>query len=243
MSAPLVVALTGCTRGLGRALTRFFVDEGAVVAGCGRSRAEIERMRREFGSSHDFVAVDVGHDEAVAGWAKHVMNRFGAPHLLLNNAALIAKNAPVWEVPKEEADEVVRVNVTGTLNVLRHFVPAMIKATTADSARAGVIVNFSSGWGRSTSPDVGVYCASKWAIEGLTQSLAQDLSQSRVRAFALNPGVIDTEMLRDCFGESAASYPRPERWIQSAGPFILSLMKRRSRPGNVAIEVPGVTLD
>jgi NAD(P)-dependent dehydrogenase (short-subunit alcohol dehydrogenase family) len=243
MSAPLVVALTGCTRGLGRALTRFFVDEGAVVAGCGRNQREIERMRRELGSSHDFAAADVSDDEAVASWAKHVMNRFGAPHLLLNNAALIAKNAPIWKVPIADADAVIRVNVIGTLNVLRHFIPAMIKATAAESARAGVIVNFSSGWGRSASPDVGIYCASKWAIEGLTQSLAQDLSQSRVRAFALNPGIIDTEMLRDCFGESAGSYPKPEQWIRNAGPFILSLLKPSLRHRSVAIEVPGVPLD
>jgi NAD(P)-dependent dehydrogenase (short-subunit alcohol dehydrogenase family) len=243
MSAPLVVALTGCTRGLGRALTRYFVDEGAMVAGCGRNQREIERMRREFGGLHDFASVDVSDDDAVAIWAKRVADRLGAPHLLLNNAALIARNAPIWEVPREEADAVVRVNVNGTLNILRHFVPAMIASTAADSARPGVIVNFSSGWGRSTSPDVGIYCASKWAIEGLTKSLAQDLASSRVRVFALNPGIIDTGMLQDCFGESAGNYPKPERWVRDAGPFILSLLKRRSGHGNVAIEVPGVPLD
>jgi NAD(P)-dependent dehydrogenase (short-subunit alcohol dehydrogenase family) len=243
MSAPLVVAITGCTRGLGLALARFFIDEGARVAGCGRTASEIERLRGKFGSELDFATMDIADDAAVAEWASHVLERFGPPHLLLNNAALIAKNAPVWDVPCEEAESVLRVNVGGSLNVLRHFVPAMIEATGADATRPGVVVNFSSGWGRSTSPDVGIYCASKWAIEGLTQALAQDLAHTRVSAFALNPGIIDTAMLRQCFGSSAREYPSPERWIRHAGPFIQSLLKTASRPEDPSISVPGVPLD
>jgi len=243
MAAPIVIALTGCTRGLGRALARYFAVEGAIVAGCGRSEKEIARMRVEFGGEHDFAVVDVGDDGAVKKWARRIVDRFGAPHLLLNNAATIARNAPVWELKTEEADAVLRVNVMGTMNLLRHFVPAMIAQTGRESSTPGVIVNFSSGWGRSTSPDVGIYCASKWAIEGLTQSLSQDLANTRVRAFALNPGIIDTEMLRECFGESAGGYPTPERWIKQAGPFILSLLKKRTRQETVSISVPGVPLD
>jgi len=97
-----------------------------------------------------------------------------------------------------------------------HFVPAMLKRG------SGVIVNFSSGWGRSTSGDVAPYCATKWAIEGLTQSLAQELP-SGLAAIPLNPGIIDTQMLRSCFGGSAASYPSPEEWAGIAVPFLLKL--------------------
>ena len=88
-----------------------------------------------------------------------------------------------------------------------------------------MVVNFSSGWGRSTSPEVASYCASKWAIEGLTQSLAQDLSAAggTVAAVALNPGIIDTQMLRSCFAEGASQYPDPADWVRIAGPFLLSL--------------------
>jgi NAD(P)-dependent dehydrogenase (short-subunit alcohol dehydrogenase family) len=243
MAAPIVVALTGCTRGLGRALVRFFADKGAIVAGCGRSEKELERMRAEFGEAHHFCSVDVGDDSAVAGWARKVLARYNGPNLLLNNAALIAENAPVWSVPAAQADAVLHVNVVGTINVLRHFVPAMIKRSNHDPTAPSVIVNFSSGWGRSTSPDVGIYCASKWAIEGLTQSLAQDLAGTHVRAFALNPGVIDTAMLRTCFGPSAHSYPAPERWVEHAGPFILSLLKAKSPRRDISISVPGVPLD
>ncbi len=87
---------------------------------------------------------------------------------------------------------------------------------------SGVIVNFSSGWGRSTSPGVAPYCAAKWAIEGLSQALAADLPRG-LAAVALNPGVINTDMLRLSFGASADSYPEPTVWVERAVPFLLKL--------------------
>jgi NAD(P)-dependent dehydrogenase (short-subunit alcohol dehydrogenase family) len=80
----------------------------------------------------------------------------------------------------------------------------------------------SSGWGRSTSPEVAPYCASKWAVEGLTQALAQELP-SGLAAVAVSPGVVDTDMLRSCWADSAASCPSPEVWAKGATNFLLSL--------------------
>jgi NAD(P)-dependent dehydrogenase (short-subunit alcohol dehydrogenase family) len=108
------------------------------------------------------------------------------------------------------------VNLKGTANVIRHFVPAMVKR------KSGVIVNFSSGWGRSTSAEVAPYCATKWAIEGLTQALAQELPAG-MAAVPLNPGIINTGMLRSCFGGSASGYPTPQAWAKIAAPFLLKL--------------------
>jgi NAD(P)-dependent dehydrogenase (short-subunit alcohol dehydrogenase family) len=88
--------------------------------------------------------------------------------------------------------------------------------------KKGVIVNFSSGWGRSSSPQVAPYCATKFAIEGLTQALAQELPEG-MAAVALNPGVIDTDMLRSCWSDGAASYQKPEAWAKVAAPFLLQL--------------------
>jgi NAD(P)-dependent dehydrogenase (short-subunit alcohol dehydrogenase family) len=85
-----------------------------------------------------------------------------------------------------------------------------------------VIVNLSSGWGRSTDAEVAPYCASKWAIEGLTQSLAQELP-SGMAAVPLNPGIINTEMLQSTFGSSASHYPSPEEWAKIAVPFLLEI--------------------
>ena len=87
---------------------------------------------------------------------------------------------------------------------------------------SGIVINMSSGWGRSTSPDVAPYCASKWAIEGLTRSLAEELPAG-LAAVSLNPGVIDTDMLRTCWGDSAGGYPSPEAWSRRAAEVILGI--------------------
>ena len=85
-----------------------------------------------------------------------------------------------------------------------------------------MIVNFSSGWGRSTSPEVAPYCASKWAIEGLSQALAQELPPG-LAAVALNPGIINTDMLQRCFGPGASAYPTADEWAKKAVPFLANL--------------------
>jgi NAD(P)-dependent dehydrogenase (short-subunit alcohol dehydrogenase family) len=211
-----IIVITGATRGLGRALTAKLADMGHTVIGCGRSRNQIEDLRRELGTPHDFCVVDVASDRVVGKWAKRVLEEYGAPDLLLNNAGLMNRAALLWELSAEEFDPVIDVNVKGVTNVIRHFVPAMI------GRRTGVIVNLSSGWGRSTSPEVAPYCATKWAIEGLTRALAQELPRG-LAAIPLNPGIIDTDMLRSCWGENAGSYPSASRWAEKAAPFILKL--------------------
>jgi len=105
--------------------------------------------------------------------------------------------------------------------------------------KTGVIVNFSSGWGRSADAEVAPYCATKWAVEGLTQALAQELP-SGMAAVALNPGIINTEMLRSCFGASATSYPSPTEWAGVAVPFLLRISAvDNGRP----LTVPGMSPD
>lgn len=209
------VVVTGATRGLGRAMVDWFAANDCQVFGCGRSETELARLRSEH-PTNVFHKVDIADDEATGKWAQEIIGSMGPPDLLVNNAATIAPNSPLWKLSADQVDRVVRVNLLGTINVIRHFVPAMIKRC------EGVIVNFSSGWGRSTSPEVATYCATKWAIEGLTQALSQELPEG-VAAVALNPGIINTEMLQECFAESASAYPSAEEWVLSAGPYLLSL--------------------
>jgi NAD(P)-dependent dehydrogenase (short-subunit alcohol dehydrogenase family) len=186
------------------------------VLGCARNAQALRTLQASLGAPHEFAVVDVADDGQVQQWARRCVSRHGAPDLLLNNAALINRNAPLWRVPVAEFDEVIDVNLKGVVNVIRHFAPAMVEA------KRGVVVNFSSGWGRSTDAEVAPYCATKWAIEGLTQALAQELP-SGMAAVPLNPGIIDTEMLRSCFGGSASSYPSAAQWARTAVPFLLEL--------------------
>src|SRR5262249_39381229 len=154
---------------LGRALVPRFIELGHTVLGCGRTRAQVEQLCRQFPKPHDFSIVDVSDDAAVREWAKRLLGEYGAPDLLINNAAIMNKPAVLWQIAAAEFDKLIDVNVKGVANVLRHFVPAMVERG------RGVIVNLSSGWGRSTSPEAAPYCASKYAIEGLTKALAQEL--------------------------------------------------------------------
>lgn len=216
MSDRKFVVITGVSRGLGRALAVEFAGAGHTVAGCARNELRVAALRNVLGLPHEFSQVDVTDDAAVTAWGSGIMGRLGAPDLLINNAAVINRNAPLWRVSAEEFGHVVDVNLKGVVNVIRAFVPSMI------ARGSGVVVNLSSGWGRSTDAEVAPYCATKWAIEGLTQALAQELPTG-MAAVPLNPGVIDTDMLRSCFGGSAEMYQGPEAWARTAVPFLLAL--------------------
>ncbi len=227
------IVISGVSRGLGRAMAEGFIALGHTVLGCARSERAVAELRERHRPPNSFDVVDVCDESQVEAWARRVLDTGGPPDLLVNNAAVINENAPLWEVPADEFAEVIDVNVKGVVSVIRHFVPAMIVR------ERGVIVNFSSGWGRSTSQKVAPYCASKWAIEGLTRALAQELPRG-MAAVPLNPGIIDTNMLRSCFGADAADYPPPEKWAEHAVPFLLGLgPKDNGQP----LTVPGIPTD
>jgi len=206
------IVITGVTRGLGRALAEWYIANGHTVVGCGRS-AEILDLRFTHPAPHDFSVVDVSDETKVRIW----FDKAGVvPDILICNAGLMNQPAPLWKVPGAEFNRLIDVNIKGVANVIRLFAPPMVERGT------GVIVTLSSGWGRSPSADVAPYCASKFAIEGLTQSLAQELPEG-MAAVPLNPGVIDTDMLRQAWNDDASRYPKPNDWAKAAAPFILQL--------------------
>ncbi len=210
------IVLTGAMRGLGRAMAERFAELGHQVLGCGRSASGVEEIGRLLPEPHDFQVVDVSDDAAVKAWAQRLLAVHGSPDLLINNAGLMNRPAALWEVDDEEFARLIDVNLKGVANVIRHFVPSMV------DRKSGTIVNFSSTWGRSTSPEVGPYCASKWAVEGLTRALSQELPRG-MAAISFNPGIICTDLLRTCWGNSADHYPPPDEWVRAAVPFLLSL--------------------
>ena len=186
----------------------------------GRSGQVIFELRFAHSEPHLFEVLDVTQPVKVGIWAERVLAN-GAPDILINNAGVMNDPAPLWSVPAEKFAQVINVNVIGVANVIRALAPSMIER------KKGVIVNFSSGWGRSVSPEVAPYCASKWAIEGLTKALAAELPEG-MAAVPLNPGVIDTDMLRKCWGDGAASHPNAAKWAETAAPFILGLGPRHN---------------
>lgn len=205
----------GCTAGLGRSLVPEFDSRGHRLIGCGRNADALAELSGQY-PAHHFAQVNIADDAGVRAFAQKAVTEVGAPDLLINNAGVINEPASLWEIDADEFDHVIDVNVKGIANVIRHVVPAMAERG------SGVIANLSSGWGRSTSPGMAPYCASKWAVEGLTSALAQDLPHG-LAAVSVNPGVIATDMLRQCWPDTADNFPTPESWATTAAPFFLEL--------------------
>ena len=211
------VVISGVSKGIGRALTLELLKLGHCITGCARNVASIEELNDLAGNKGYFEVIDVVDSEAVQQWAGKSIGKFGPADLLINNAALINQNAYFVDVPEEEFDQVIDVNIKGVANVSRAFMSSMIERG------SGVIVNLSSGWGRSTSPEVAPYCATKWAIEGLTKAIAQELPPG-MAAIPLSPNTVNTEMLQSCFGNEGASHsPTPEEWARVVAPWIIEL--------------------
>ncbi|XWS18030.1 hypothetical protein CRYUN_Cryun32bG0007200 [Craigia yunnanensis] len=217
-AAAKTILITGVSRGLGRALALELSKRGHAVIGCSRDQDKLNSLQSELFSPdcHLLLNVDVRSNSSVEELAQQVMEKKVVPDIIVNNAGTINKNNRIWEVPVEEFDAVIDTNVKGIANVLRHFIPLMIPKG------RGIIVNMSSGWGRSGAALVAPYCASKWAVEGLSRAVAKEMPDG-FAVVALSPGVINTEMLQSCFGNSASGYQTPEAWSLKAATMILNL--------------------
>jgi len=216
MSNKKLIVVTGVSRGLGRALTAGFIKAGHTVIGTARSQRAIDELSAAYGSPHRFDVVDQSDSVSVNAWTVSVLKEQGVPDLLINNAAVINENAPLWEISENDFSTLIDINVKGVFYICRSYLPAMIERGT------GVVVNLSSGWGRSVAAEVASYCASKWAIEGMTRALAADLPPG-LAAVPLNPGVINTDMLQSCFGDGAKDYRTAAQWAETAVPFLLKI--------------------
>jgi NAD(P)-dependent dehydrogenase (short-subunit alcohol dehydrogenase family) len=186
-----------------------FASRGWKVAGGARNTDDLETLRKKLPADHFIDFLDVTDHVGVESFANRMETSLGTPDLLVNNAGLINKNARLLDVSPEEFTSVLAVNLGGVHNMIRSFLPMM------QEAGRGIIANFSSYWGQSTAPEVAPYCATKWGVEGLTRSLAQELP-SGLGAVAFNPGVVNTDMLRSTFGKEALGYESPEEWAQHA---------------------------
>ncbi|KAF0093683.1 MAG: short-chain alcohol dehydrogenase [Puniceicoccaceae bacterium 5H] len=216
MADPYRIVVTGATRGIGRSLAEGFAQAGHTVYGCGRDQDAIAELAEQFPAPNHWTALDVTDPAAVEGWVTSVLSEGGAPDFLINNAAVINRRAPLWEVPEEEFAQLFEVNVLAVSRLMRAFLPAMIERG------KGIVINLSSGSGRMGIAEMAPYCATKWAIEGLSKSVAQEVPDG-LAVIPLSPGTVNTEMLRSIWDEAAKKQPTPEKWAQKAVPYILKL--------------------
>ncbi len=210
-----VAFVTGAARyrGIGRAIALRLAREGAAVAVTGRPRDPAslpahERERgwkgvegvadevRELGGRALAVECDVTDAASIARAVDATVTEFGKIDVLVNNAALPSEAgaAPILEMTDGNWYETVDVNLHGLYRVIRAVGPEMVKAG------GGAIVNISSTAGRIGIPDYGAYCATKWAMHGLTQQLALELAKHGIRVNIVCPGSTDTDMMDGTFG-------------------------------------------
>lgn len=223
------IAITGVSRGLGRALVEQFYKRGHRVTGCARDAEAIAELNERWGERGNFTVIDVAGEDEVLAWAGQTVERYGCPDLLINNAGMMHDPGKLWEIPAREVERLFEVNVLGLLHVLRAFVPAFLEKG------SGLLINMSSGAGRMGLPQIGAYCGTKWAVEGLSKSLATELPEG-IGCVALSPGMVDTDMLRACYGEAAASHHNAEAWAETAADYILSL---RAEQSGESLRTPG----
>ena len=211
------VIITGVTQGLGRAMVDRFDELGWNIYGCGRSKDKIEELKKQYSKIHDFQVIDVSDSQQVNNWANYILNRHTAPDLIINNASIVNQNAQLWKITAQEFENVMNVNVNGVVNVIRAFVPAMV------ARKEGIIINMSSSWGREGEAELAPYCASKFAIEGITKSMALELPHG-MAVVALDPGgSISTPMLKSCAPQYINESPTPETWSHKATQYILNI--------------------
>ena len=209
-----------------------FSARGWHVAGGARNKSALVQLSKKLNAKNFLSPFDVTKPEEVENFSKLVFQNLGCPYLLINNAGLINQNAPLTQVSTEEFASVLAVNLGGIHNMIRSFVPMM------QNADEGIVVNFSSYWGQSTAPEVAPYCASKWGVEGLTRALAQELPNN-LAAVAFNPGIINTDMLRSCFGDAALSHENPKQWAIHAADKLTKLSCSDNGSQTIALPTTG----
>ncbi len=198
-----VALVTGASRGIGRAIAEAYLEEGAKVALCARSLAELETLAEPW-NRKDRRAIalkcDVTSREEVALALEEVERSWGKLHILVNNAG-ISGRTPL-SAPGEDTDvlwdRILATNLSGSYLVTRHALPLM-------SSDGGRIVNMSSVLGRFGVPGYAAYCTAKHGILGFTRALALELAPRGITVNALCPGWVETDMADQGIRETAAA--------------------------------------
>ena len=205
-----VAVVTGAARGAGEAIARRLASMGAHVLLVARGAAKLNQVRDEIitaGGAASVFPCDLMNAPAVAKLGEAVAQAHKRCDILVNNAAIGLDGKLLHEVTPDEWDLVFGTNLRGPYLMIRALAPLMI------TARSGHIINVSSLAGRNPLPKGAAYAASKWGLNGLTYSLAEELRQFNIRVSVIAPGSINTDF-NDHSGKGAASGKDPKKKLQ-----------------------------
>jgi 3-oxoacyl-[acyl-carrier protein] reductase len=186
-----VAIVTGAGSGIGAAIARRLAQMGAIAVLCGRKRAPLESTAAtiaESGGRGEIAVCDVMDMGSVESVAAHVDRNFGRADILINNAGVGAFAGPLHQMSPESWEQVMNTNLRGVFYCIRAFTPNMIRA------RNGHIVNISSLAGKNALPNGAAYAASKWGLNGLSYSVAEELRTHNIRVSVVCPGSVHTDL-------------------------------------------------
>jgi 3-oxoacyl-[acyl-carrier protein] reductase len=186
-----VAVVTGGGRGIGLGIAQRLAAMGAVTVITGRSQATLDRAAqsiRGIGGRCEAIPADVQELRSVEALAARIQQTFGRCDILVNNAGIGGFGGPLHELPPEKWDSVLNTNLRGVFYCVRAFVPMMIRA------RYGHIVNISSIASKNPLPHGAVYAASKWGLNGLSYSIAEELRGDNIRVSVVCPGSTLSEL-------------------------------------------------
>jgi len=186
-----VAVVTGGGRGIGAAIASKLAGLGASVVVCGRTRGVIEATAKSISQSGlkaSAVECDVTNLRSVESLAQHVESNFGRLDVLINNSGIGSFKNPLHTLPPDEWDKVLNTNLRGVYYCIRSFVPLMIRSG------GGHIVNISSLAGKNPLPNGAAYAASKWGLNGLSYSVAEELRGHNIRVSVVCPGSTNTDL-------------------------------------------------
>lgn len=185
-----VAIVTGGNDGIGRVIALTFVDEGARVCICGRRKEKLDQVEEEItkkGGNVLSLVSDISQEEAVGAMVSRVMERFGVIDILVNNASFEGPTAPIHEIAGRDWRKVVDINLNGLFYCTKHVLGTMIPR------KSGNILNIGSIAGVYAYPLRTPYNATKWAIAGVTQTIAAEVGQYNIRCNCLSPGPTEGE--------------------------------------------------
>ena len=183
--------VTGAGRGIGAAISRKLAALGAAVILCGRTRRPLDATVSDIsaGGGHaTALECDVTSMASVNNAAKTVQRLHGTLDILVNNAGVGAFAGPLHEMTPDDWEKVLNTNLRGVFYCVRAFAPMMI------GAGKGHIVNISSLAGKNPLPNGAAYAASKWGLNGLSYSIAEELRRYGIRVSVVCPGSVNTEL-------------------------------------------------
>ena len=200
-----VAVITGAGRGIGAAIATILASLGAHTVLSGRSRERLENSSaaiQKRGGQSSVMECDVTDLRSVESVAERVGRMFGRLDILVNNAGVGGGASPLHELAPDVWERVMNTNLRGVYYCIRSFAPMMIRA------RGGHIINISSLAGKNALPNGAAYSASKWGLNGLTYSVAEELRVHNIRVSVICPGSVHTDFSPHA-GKSAEKMLQP----------------------------------